>query len=323
MTELFGRRVFLQLGNQTTAQNYEGFRIRFSVEKTLKREPNSATIEIYGLNRTSIANYLAADRDLRVRLLAGHRSGTPALLFDGFPVKDEGLVFDQRAGERVLKIKAKDGLRRYERARVNLTLGQASTLEDVLVECAKSLGLPIDAIDAPANVQLTQGTTLAAPTEQILDQLALSSNATWSIQDGKFQFLQKAGRRANGEGPLFSYELGNYVGTPRRKDKGVELTAILQGAVVPGSLFRLRTKDGLLDGDYKVHEVKYTGDNFYDTEFYAVILGKPYVTAAEAANAERRATAASIAQIEAAVDDAIGPARGIVLGFYLDPLYRQ
>ena len=316
MTELFDRRVFLQLGNQKTAQNYEDFRIRFSVEKTLKREPNSATIEVYGLNRVSIAQYLAADRDLRVRLFAGHRTGAPALLFDGFPVKKDGLVFEATGAERVLKIKAKDGQRRYERARVNLTLGQETTLEDVLAECASALGLPIDTIDAPPDVRLTQGTTLSGRPTEILDQLALSSRADWSIQDGKFQFLQKRGRRSNGEGDLFSHELGNYVGAPRRREKGVEVTAILQGSIVPGSLFRLQSKDGTYDGDYKCQEVKYTGDNFYDNDFYAVIYGLPYERADDVA----RASAATIARIQDSVGDAL-VSFGQSLGSILDPNY--
>lgn len=317
MTELFGRRVFLQLGNQNTAQNFEDFRIRFSVEKTIKREPNSATLEIYGLNRQSIAQYLALDRDLRVRLFAGHRTNAPSLLFDGFPVKEDGLVFDSTGPERILKIKAKDGLRRYEKARVNLTLGQASTIEDVLAEVAGSLGLPVGAIDAPSNAQLTQGTTLTGQASDILDQIALSSNAEWSIQDGKFQFIQKRGRLRNGEGILFSHELGNYVNSPRRRDKGVEVTAILQGAIVPGALFRVRSKDKLLDGDYKAREVKYTGDNFYDGDFYAVVYGTKYQTVEDV----ERASAAALARIEQTVGDAL-VGFGQALGSILDPNYR-
>lgn len=280
MSRLFGRQVLLQLGGLTVANSYEDFRIRFSVTKTLKSEPNEASIEVYGLNQASIANYLAADRDLRVRLLAGYRGGAPSLLFDGFPVKDEGLVFEEQAAERVLKIKAKDGLRRFEKARVNLTLGQASTLQDVLIEVASSLGLPVDTIEVPPDTQLTQGVTLVGQAADVMDRIALSANADWSIQDGKFQFLQKRGRR-RGQGPLLSADLQNYVGTPRRKDKGVEVTAFLQESIVPGGLFRLETKTGLHDGDYKVYEVKYTGDSFYDNDFYAVIQGRPYQTQAE------------------------------------------
>lgn len=288
MSRLFGRTTLLQLGNQTVADSYEGLRIRFSVTKTLGGKPNSGNIEVYGLNRDTIAAYLAADRDLRVRLLAGYQ-GAPSLIFDGFPAKKEGLVFSKTGAERILKIKAKDGLRRYEKARVSKSFGQSSTFEDVLVEVAGGLGLPVSTIEVPPDVKLTQGVHLNGFAKDVLDRLALSANADWSIQDGKFQFIQKRGR-LRGQGPLFSDERNNIVGDIRRKDKGIELTTFVQGTITPGVIFEVSTgnrpggvsgEDAFFNGTWKAKEVKYTGDSFYDNDYYCVITGVPFETQAE------------------------------------------
>ncbi len=279
MPELFGRTTIIQLGNLTTADSYENLRPRFSVTKTLGGKPNSANIEVYGLSRESIVQYLAQDRDLRIRLLAGY-DNTPSLIFDGFPVKKEGLVFEQNGASKILKIKAKDGQRRYEKARVNLSLGEATSMEDVLVEVAGSLGLPVGTIEIPPDVELTQGVHLSGQASDILDRLALSANADWSIQDGRFQFIAKSGS-LRGQGPLFSDLLGNVVGNVRRKDKGVEVTTFINGPIVPGVIFKVNVTDGFYNGTYKAKSVKYSGDSHYDNDYYAVVEGVPFETQAE------------------------------------------
>lgn len=298
-TPLFGRTVVIQLGDTEIVKSYSDLRVSFSVEKTLSSEPNTANIEVYGLSRDSIANFLAANTDLRVRLFAGY-AGAPVMIFEGYPVKKEGLVFTPGPPESVLKIKAKDGTRRFERARVNLSLDTEMTYEDILVEVAGSLGLPVDVIDAPPDIRLTSGTTLVGQAEDILDRLALASNADWSSQDGKFQFVQRRGARP-GQGPLFSSALRNIVGAAKRKDKGIELTTFLQGALVPGGLFRYESDYGSLNGDYKITKVRYAGDSRSGNQFYATVEGRDYTNLAEQA----RLSAASKLKLNEKISETI------------------
>lgn len=296
---LFGRKVLVQLGGVDIGESFEDLRVRFNITKTLKSEPNSGNIEIYGLTRTSVAAYISLERDLRVRLLAGY--DTPYLLFDGNPVKESdgnsGISFRAEGAERVFKIKAKDGLRRYERARVNVSLGQETSLEDVLVKVAEELAVPVDTIDVPPDIQLTQGVSLTGQATDVLDRLALSTGADWSIQDGKFQFLARRSAR-RGQGLLLSTEARNIIGSPQRKGKGVKVTTFIHGSVVPGAKFRLRSDEGLLDGDYKATEVKYTGDSHYGDDFHATITGVPYKTQAEGEAEAAAARAALRKKIE-------------------------
>lgn len=313
MSELFGRTVIIQLGDEKIGRSYEDLKVSFSVEKTLKSEPNKADIEIYGLSRTSIAQYLAANTDLRVRLFAGY-NGAPSLIFEGYPVKKEGLVFTPGPPDSILKIKAKDGVRRFERARVNIARTDEMKFEDVLIEVASSLGLPPDTIDVPPDIRLTQGATLSGQAEDILDRLALAANADWSVQDGKFQFIARRSARA-GQGPVFSSELRNVVGAARRKDKGIELTTFIQGTVVPGGLFRYVSETSQLNGDYKIHKVRYRGDSRGGGEFYAVIEGRDYESAAE----RERLNAQAFKRIEDAAGDFLVTAAN-TLG---EVLYRE
>lgn len=296
---LFGRTVVVQLGDLTLGESYSDLKVAFSVEKTLKSEPNTANIQIYGLNRTSVANALARNTDLRVRLFAGY-AGAPSLIFEGYPTKKDGFVFEPGPPDSVLKIKAKDGVRRFERARLNVTLSGEVTIEDALLRAAESLGLPVDVIDAPPGIRLTQGATFNGRTEDVLDRLALATNSDWSVQDGKFQWIQRRSARP-GTGALFSSELRNIVRGAKRKDKGIELTTFIQGSVVPGALFRYKSESGQLNGDYKITKVKYTGDSRSGNAFYAVIEGGDYTSEEE----QRRISATKLKPITDAIGDGL------------------
>lgn len=281
---LYGRKVILQLDNS----NYEDLRIDFSVTKTLGGKPNKASISVYNLS--DVSGFLRAaledkDNAPRIRLLAGY-NGAPGLLFDGFPTKD-GISYSKSGGDRVVKITAKDGFKRYQNARVSASFATETTYEEVLTEVLTQLGLPLDTVDVPPDIRLTQGISLEGQAVDILDRLAQSANADWSIQDGKFMFLQKS-RRRNGQGVLFSYKSRNIVGVPQRKKDGVVVPTLISQPFIPGSLFRLESFSGLLDGDYKIKKVDYRGSS-WSGDFTASVFGVDYQTVDEAAAAAERA----------------------------------
>jgi len=264
-SRLWGRKVIVQLDDEV----WDGLRVSFAVTKTLKGEPNKATISVYGLDPDTYQRLQARGRDLVVSLYAGHE--IPGLVFRGNPVKD-GVEYRLDSPERVLLIEAKDGYRAYSRARVKGSFSGEILVKDVVEKAAAQLGLPVSLIDVPGDMRLTQGLHMRGPAHRILDRLAQSTGSDWSIQNGTFQFLPKSKVRRN-SGPLYSPDapLSNLIKRPVKKESGVELTVMLEPSLIPGDRFEIR--DGeipMFDGVYKVKAVKHTGDN-WDQVFYTEI----------------------------------------------------
>lgn len=262
-SRLWGRQVQVQFDDLF----FDGLRVSFEVTKTLKGEPNKASLTVYGIDVQTFQTLQARQRDLLVRVFAGHE--VPGLLFQGNPVKD-GLEYVIEAPERILKIEAKDGYKAYTRGRLKGSYSGEVLLSEVLEKAAAQLGLPVSVVDIPGDMRLTQGIHMRGPAHRILDRLAQSTGCDWSIQNGTLQFLPKSKVRRD-SGPLYSPDLNNIVKRPVKKEKGVELTVILDPSLAPGDRFEIRDSEvPLFNGVYKAKAVRHIGDN-WDQSFYTEI----------------------------------------------------
>jgi hypothetical protein len=262
-SRLWGRKVAVQFDDILL----DGHRVSFEVTKTLKGEPNKATISVYGVDAETYSALLAKKRELVVRLFAGHE--IPALVFQGNPVK-AGVEFKIQAPERILMVEAKDGYHAYQRGRLKGSYDGEVPLAQIVEESAKQLGLPIGVIDIPGDMRFTQGIHLRGPAHRVLDRLAQSVGSDWSIQNGKLQFLPKSRVRRD-SGPLYASSLNNIIGEPTKKEKGIELTVMLDPGLIPGDRFEVRSDVlPLFNGVYKATAVRHSGDN-WDQAFYTEI----------------------------------------------------
>jgi len=262
-SRLWGRRVLVQFDDLL----FDGLRVSFEVTKTLKGEPNKATISVYGIDPETYQILQAKGRDLVVQLFAGHE--IPGLIFQGNPVKN-GLEYKINPPERVLTIEAKDGYKAYQRGRLKKSYTGEVTLAQVVEEAAAQLGLPVDMVEIPGDIRFTQGIHLRGPAHRVLDRLAQSVGSDWSIQNGKLQFLPKSKVRRN-SGPLYSTDLNNIVEHPTRKEKGIEMVTILDPSLAPGDRFEVRDAEvPFFNGVYKASAVRHNGDT-HDVAFYTEI----------------------------------------------------
>lgn len=262
-SRLWGRKVAVQFDDLLL----EGHRVSFEVTKTLKGEPNKATISVYGVDAETYSTLLAKNRDLVVQLFAGHE--IPSLVFQGNPVK-AGVEFKIQAPERILMIEAKDGHHAYQRGRLKGSYDGEVPLSQIVEEAAKQLGIPVGVIDIPGDMRFTQGIHLRGPAHRVLDRLAQSVGSDWSIQNGRLQFLPRNSVRRN-SGPLYASSLNNIIGEPTKKEKGIELTVMLDPGLLPGDRFEVRSDVlPLFNGVYKAKAVRHTGDN-WDQAFYTEI----------------------------------------------------
>jgi hypothetical protein len=262
MTRLLNRQVIVQLDNRS----YEGLRVDFDVTKTIGGKPNKARIEVYNLDELPDLQ----NRDLRVRLVAGY--DTPALIFQGNPVKG-GLTRERSGGDLILKIEAQDGIREYQNARVNVSFSTATSFQQVVDEVSKQMGLPQGTIRLDNDVSLTQGFAYNGAARDVLDRIATSVDADWSIQDGQLQLLPYTATTPN-RGPLYSTELRNLIDA-KPTDDGVEVVTFLDSAMKPGDRFKVESDD--IDGVFKANRVNHAGSK-WQNDFYTTIEAKPSPT---------------------------------------------
>jgi hypothetical protein len=268
MSRLFDRVVVLQIDNESFSE----FRINFRIAKTPRGEPNEARIQIYGLSRPSVSKFLSVGREARVRLLAGY-GGAPSLLFEGSPIAD-GIQLVKTGPERILDIKCLDGIRSYQRARVNFTFERGTTYGQLIEKTLGQMGLPLGIIDRENpdwNRAVESSAVLEGRAADVLDRLADTLKSQWSIQDGKLQFIREGRSRTN-RGPEYSPKYRNVINSPSVKDKGkIEVTTLLN-PITPGDRFSLTGfEDPRFQGLYRAENVNHAGDSGFESTFYTTI----------------------------------------------------
>lgn len=268
MTALFGRQVILQIGTAgNPGKSFRELRVSFRVDMTRAGTPNEAKIAIYNVNEDSIS--LAQQPGAIIRLLAGY--DVPRLIFRGSPVAN-GVKLTKQGPDRVMSIEAQDGGRELAGARLNVSFSTPTTLRQVFDEVARQLGLPTGTIRLKEDaISYPNGITLTGPVRDVLDRLALSTGSHAFVRDGVLYFLE-----ADGSTPEvaieFSTERGNLIGSPTPKDKGVEVTALLEPSIRPGRPFVLRSRR--YDGVYIARDVTFVGDSGWDQAFYTIVTGR-------------------------------------------------
>lgn len=263
----FGRDVVLRYGVPgEPGREHTALAVSFRVEMTDTATPNTATIVAHNLAADSVA--LLQRPDVVVELLAGY-GGAPRLIFRGEPVPD-GVEERQDGTDRVLELQLQDGGRAWRLARVSVSMATGTTLGQVFDAVAEAVGLPLGTLDIDRTIDIGP-TVLAGPARDVLDALAEASNARWSIQDGVLHVIARSGQTSD-RAVVFSSSAGNLIGSPARKDGGVEVKALIDPSMRPGRPFRVESR--FVNGDFVAREVDFVG-GLRDNDFYVVVRGRP------------------------------------------------
>lgn len=253
-------------------------RVRFSIEKTLGKTPNTCELEIFNLaeeTRTALVR-----KPLRVFLEAGY-DDAPTLLFSG----------DLRWGESLrdgvdwqTKLLLGDGARAYAQARINRAYAKGTPLLTVLRDAASAIGLalPNEATSSDdLRSQLAAGESLSGLASDELTRLLAPYGYEWSIQDGRLQVLRNDQVRAS-TARVISEEDSGMLATPElgapdltsKKPKAPTITIrhLLYPEIVPGDRIEVRSRVGA--GAWKVQKVRHEGDSEGE-EWQTTIEGVP------------------------------------------------
>lgn len=294
MAQLYDRSVILNVYPVSgSSKKIDGLRVKFRIVKTSESNPNTAELEIYNLSESSRAMFQA--KDSRVDIQVGYKgvppdnsyfgslpgfgsSGNVESVFIGNVAaalakkesggkrgKSKSHKYTQsiiQAVDIITKVQLADGENRYRNARLTKGFPPNTSLNQVLDELTKQLGLAKGARIGVPNQKYANALTLSGLVRDHLNVLTKGNGLQWSIQNETLQILPKAG--ATTDGVILLNPTTGLVGSPQKSDKGIEFSSLLQPQLIPGRRVKIESK--FINGTFVVRKVTHEGDS-HEGEF--------------------------------------------------------
>jgi hypothetical protein len=263
---------------------FDALDVEFEIKKSLRSEPNSCELLVYGLSeasRKSIESLNIYDpkrtkgekRTTRVKKTPGRAPKTGKIRVEihaGYEDTGLSLLFrgDLRRGvskvdrpEVVFEIQGEDGGTAFLESRINESFPAGTHKVTVVRACAEALGLGLGnlrTVESALQGQYTHGTSASGPASSVLAGVLRGSRVTYSIQNGTLQFVQAGGGLSTIAIDL-RQDTG-LIGTPELDASGAVIAETLMiPDVAPGAYVQLTSK--AFKGLYYVKEVVTKGDS--------------------------------------------------------------
>jgi hypothetical protein len=280
----------------------EGLRIRFDVHQGDTSTPNYANILI--TNLTDASSQVAFFENKAVTLSAGY-ADSAEIIFQGQIRQARNLR--ENTTDKLLHILATDAGQARNFARVNKTLPAGHTFKDraqVAFDSLKQMGVKIGYV-APLqpNVKFPRGFAAFGMAKDLLREICMATNTSWSIQNGTLQVV--ANDQPKPGNVIVLNSRTGLVGLPVQTIQGIEGLCLLNPRITPGCLVQIdqksiqqaaispgylsETNNMLLqqvgiaaDGIYKIFVAEHKGDargNEFYTSFIGVRRGDPITKA--------------------------------------------
>lgn len=285
---LFGRNARLVFTPPLASTGIEvtGLRIKFKVEKSLESAPNKAAVAIYNMNETNRS--LAESQPIQKKSSDGSITLIPGYLlidagygeremkdpngnaviqktFENVFAGDLSRVLTRFEGSDIItEFEAEDGAKEFKDSKADLSFAPGTNMTDVFAAMTQKMGLKQGEISGITAKSVQNGLTVSGPIRRFLDTATKSMELEWSIQDGALQIIKKnAGLQK--EAVHLSPETG-LIGSPKKKDVGIEVTSLLQPKIAPGRLISIESK--FIKGNiFRVLKVTHEGDT-HDKVWY-------------------------------------------------------
>lgn len=257
----------------------------FKVKKTLKREPNTATIQIYNLAESS-RRVLESSTKLVVRLEAGYKELGVSQLFLG---QVRSAWTEWEGPDAITTITTGDSEKEMQEARLNMSFGKSLPVDVALTSIVQALGVGQGNLATAiallkskgAAAMFGLGTAVSGNAARLLTDICRSAGLEWSIQDGVLQILD-LNKPLSDKAVELSAETGlvgsptiDYNATTKTKAGGilVKAKAFLIPELTPGRKISFKSKG--VTGGFRIDEVTYQGDT-HGKEWYAELACRKY-----------------------------------------------
>lgn len=271
MAQLFDRRVRLTIGQEPPTGNlvqlmptafiFEGLRVQFRIEKSLRPEPQKAQIAVYNLAESSRGQLVG--KGLRVQLEAGYPD-TLGLIYSGHTRTTD---HPKEPTDWVSKFECGTAERAIQFSRVSQSFRPGASLVDVVKGIVPALVQDAgNALDAVAGLNgFSSGYAAHGYAADELTRVLTPRGLTWSIQDDRLQILGFNDTLPDEQ--LVLDENHGLIGTPELGapvTKGgpsiVKVKSLLDSRFGCGKRFLLNSK--ARDGVLKIVKLTHIGDTF-------------------------------------------------------------
>lgn len=250
--------------------------IKFAVKKADAQTPNTAEIRVYNVSENTVARI--RKEFARVILQAGYESNF-GVIFDG---NIKQVRFGRENGtDTYIDIAAGDGDDAYNFAVVNTTLAAGAKQSDQIAAAGAQMsgrGVKTGYIADTGGQRLARGKVMYGMARDYMRQSAEASDTSWSIQDGKLQFVPATGVLP-GQAVVLNSKTG-LVGQPEQTNDGIKARCLLNPVLKIGGRVQINEKDVAeaklqdttkdaqvnkpadiaADGSYRLLVVEHTGD---------------------------------------------------------------
>ncbi len=250
MSDLYLRQVGLVVLSGSKGLDLSQFRIVFRIQAADAEAPSTAHIKIYNL-ATSTAQSIQKEYQA-VTLQAGYRNGPYGVIFSGTikQVKRGKEIGGGGSVDSYVELLCADGDPAYNFGVLNKTLAAGSTptqRAQVIQSGLAANGVSqanltqLSSSTAPTGGILPRGKVLFGMARDHLDDVAASTNTTWSIQNGVLTFISLTGYLP-GEAVQLNARTG-LVGTPEATDQGIRVRALLNPFIKVGQRVEINNAD--------------------------------------------------------------------------------
>ncbi len=214
-------------------------RIKFAIKKTDGQTPNTADIAIYNISQDVAARIRKEYTAIAIQ--AGYESN--------FGIVFAGTIKQVRSGreqgtESFLLISASDGDVAYNGATVSATLSAGATQLDqvaVAAQATAAMGTSLGVMVPDSGTRLPRGKVLYGMARDYLRHSAKALGASWSIQNGKIQFVALTGVLPT-QMVVLNSKTG-MVGTPEQTADGIKIRCLLNPLLQIGGKVSINQHD--------------------------------------------------------------------------------
>lgn len=282
-TVLFGRwaRLTIDTIQITSAPGRAALAFGFSVQKTLKPQPNKAEITIRNLNPDHRMQ-LEKLGEVPVKIEAGYgeEGEAASMLFLGNLRSAHTL---REGPDLVTSIGSGDGEAKARSSRVSVSVAKNTPTESVFRQVALSVGVSPGNLDQAASLIASKfgagglfpsGGAIFGNAHRELAALCRSADLDYTIHEGKLLFVERGKTLAGTAILLGGAANGGLVGEPSVDSKGVlSCKMMMQPDVYPGRAIVLQ--GARVKGQFRIEETSHAGDTM-GGEWSIDVKGKRY-----------------------------------------------
>jgi hypothetical protein len=249
----YGRKFNLLLSTRSgDTVDVGSLKVIFKIKKTDAQTPNTSEVRIYNLNETTSRQIRSEFSKITIQ--AGYESNYGVIFLGNIKQvtygRDNGV-------DSFVDISAGDGDEAYNYAIISTTISSGAKQSDQVAASAKSMsgnGIGTGFVDNMGGQSLPRGKVMYGMARDYLRQSTQSTDATWSIQDGRLQIVKRSGILPSKAVVLNSKS--GLIGTPEQTGNGLKARCLLNPLLKIGGRVML---DG--DGVYRLLAVEHLGDS--------------------------------------------------------------